>query len=465
MTPVERYNELSGEREPWLRRAKQFAIWSCPGLLAGMNGSRSGTETEELRHDWQSVGTRGVVNLVNKMSMALFPPSQPFFQFTSNTQEEATALAKAEKVAMSKFNDSNIREKLYEILTQLIVVGDVVLRYDAKGDAVAYNLSQYVKRLDNAGRLMELIIKEIMEWDELPDNVKTEKTEDALELYTWVTRKGEKYEVRQFLGEEQVGRPLTYTEDTLPFIHEEWSLVNQESYGRSRVETYSGDFAALSSTSWAKATLIAIIADIRVLVGDGVNIDTYMDGKPGDAIPGKEGDLYCYTPEVEKALAVVTAAVKDLEKGINLAFLVGSGAVRDAERVTAAEIMWQAQELENTLGEVYTRLGNTLQRPIAKRLLGSLNKDLAKQSILILTGMRALSRMNQMEKWKALIRDLGETASLPEQAQDWVNFGKLIEVLAVGYGLDTAGVLRSEEEYAQLIEQRQQFEKEMKNGE
>ena len=59
---------------------------------------------------------------------------------------------------------------------------------------------------------------------------------------------------------------------------------------------------------------------------------------------------------------------------LGAAFLLNTAVTRDAERVTAQEIRMQAQELESSLGGVYSRLANELQLPLAKRLLQEIDE-------------------------------------------------------------------------------------------
>ncbi|WP_265102931.1 portal protein, partial [Acinetobacter baumannii] len=58
---------------------------------------------------------------------------------------------------------------------------------------------------------------------------------------------------------------------------------------------------------------------------------------------------------------VATKYVNRIGKG----FLLSSSIVRDAERVTAEEIRMQANELETSLGGVYSRLAVDFQKPMA----------------------------------------------------------------------------------------------------
>src|SRR3546814_7961467 len=67
--------------------------------------------------------------------------------------------------------------------------------------------------------------------------------------------------------------------------------------------------------------------------------------------------------------SVASQVAERLELRLSHAFMLQSGTVRNAERVTAEEIRAMAQELENVLGGVYTVLSAEFQLPLIRRIL------------------------------------------------------------------------------------------------
>lgn len=63
-----------------------------------------------------------------------------------------------------------------------------------------------------------------------------------------------------------------------------------------------------------------------------------------------------------------------IESRLSYAFMLNSAVQRSGERVTAEEIRYVANELEDTLGGIYSILSQELQLPLANTLLNILSK-------------------------------------------------------------------------------------------
>ena len=148
---------------------------------------------------------------------------------------------------------------------------------------------------------------------------------------------------------------------------------------------------------------------------------------------------------------VAKDVIDTLEIRLSHAFLLQSGTVRNAERVTAVEIKQLAQELEDVLGGVYTVLSQELQLPVVRRLIAQLKKrgqfpKLPKGSLkpMIVTGFEALGRGHELNKFRAFFEDgaalFGDTFM---QGFDPVAFGN---VLAIHHNLDISGIRKSQEQ-------------------
>src|SRR4051812_42647013 len=71
-----RYDALTPDREPFLRRARDAARLTVPSLLPEAGHSAA----TKLYRPWQSTGARCVNNLASKLLQTLLP-SDPFFRF------------------------------------------------------------------------------------------------------------------------------------------------------------------------------------------------------------------------------------------------------------------------------------------------------------------------------------------------------------------------------------------------
>jgi len=123
---------------------------------------------------------------------------------------------------------------------------------------------------------------------------------------------------------------------------------------------------------------------------------------------------------------------------------------RDAERVTAEEIRVARQELEIALGGVYAILSQEFQLPLVEILMHRMakNKKIPKLpgdalKPLIVTGVEALGRGEDLNKLGQFLQSL---APLGEQAMAELNISDYIKRLAGSLGIDTAGLIKSEEQ-------------------
>ena len=85
--------------------------------------------------------------------------------------------------------------------------------------------------------------------------------------------------------------------------------------------------------------------------------------------------------------------------------MLNSAVQRNAERVTAEEVRFMAQELETSLGGVYSILSQELQLPLIKILIFRMEKQgrmpVFPKNVIkpqIITGMEALGRGQDLNK-------------------------------------------------------------------
>src|SRR5690606_9716390 len=109
-----------------------------------------------LAQDFQSVGAQAVNFLANKLILALFAPSRPFFRLepSSEVKEEIAAagapqdevdklLASAEREAIKQLDKLAIRPKLYEAFKHLIITGNVGVIMDGEDIFRVVGLKKY----------------------------------------------------------------------------------------------------------------------------------------------------------------------------------------------------------------------------------------------------------------------------------------------------------------------------------
>ena len=125
---------------------------------------------------------------------------------------------------------------------------------------------------------------------------------------------------------------------------------------------------------------------------------------------------------------------------LSFAFLLNSSVQRNAERVTAEEVRYMAQELETALGGVYSILSQEFQLPLVRLLLARLESDgkmpkMPKDSIKpqIVTGLEALGRgqdLTKLAQFLTYLQPLG-----PQVISQNLNVDDYIDRLGASLGI------------------------------
>ena len=84
----------------------------------------------------------------------------------------------------------------------------------------------------------------------------------------------------------------------------------------------------------------------------------------GDIITGSADDVAVLQAQKQYDLQVVERSIAKLEERLSYAFLLHTAIQRDAERVTAQEIRYMAEQLETAMGGIYSLLSQEFQLPL-----------------------------------------------------------------------------------------------------
>ena len=476
------YMQMETDKSSILGRAETYARWTLPTVLT----EDSDKGNDEKQHDFQSIGARAVNHLSNKLAFALFAPARPFFKLEASTEFLAkleennglneiavqTILSKAEQIAMRRFVTWRSRTAAIFALKSIIITGNSLMYFPNDGKAQTYNFRDYVVKRDLSGKVIDLITRDRKKVGTLPDAIRTavlankekNRTDDTdADLYTRVKfiPETKKYHVFQAVDELPLDTVGTYPEDELPWIPLTWDLQRGADYGTGLVEDYAGDFHALSTLTFSIVTNAAIAADIKFLVDPTGNTDyvALNNAKSGDYIPGKKEDIEAFSLSEKQAdWNFVSTLITQYEKRIGLAFLLGSAVTRDAERVTAEEIRFQAQELETGLGGQYSRLAEEFQLPMSHILLKDIDFSISGDDIvpIIVTGLESLSRNSEVEKVLLFLQDMSLIANLPETVQEFVKVPELAAIFGAARSVDYQLFMFTQEEVNSERERKQQ---------
>lgn len=411
----------------FLKKTENYALWTIPSAFPE-NYNPGNKQNQAIEHDYQSIGALLVNSLATKLTGALFPANQSFFrlEFTPDVSavlqqsagyDEKTAkaeLIKIERQACKRIFQNASYAQLVQMLRYLIITGNALLKREA-GKITVYSLRNYALLRDNSGTVLDIILKECVAYSSLPKDIqdtigngtKQYKEFDDITVYTrvkraYITLKNKqhvRWEVTQEIDGHAVGKPSIFPEKLCPYIPVGWNLVNGDSYCRGHVEDHAGDFAKLSDLSRALALYQLDACKVVNLVKPGatVDIDQLEQAETGewvqadpDAVTKHEGGEY-------QKLKALAEEIQSIFQRLAQAFMY-QGNLRDAERVTAEEIRYNAQEADKTLGGVYSSLAEGIHLPLSyilsaeeepKLLAPFVNGEL---TLTVLTGLAALGR-------------------------------------------------------------------------
>ena len=485
-TTSKRYSSLAQTRQNFLEVGWNAAELTLPFILPRHIGIN-----QKLQTPYQGIGARGVNNLTAKLLLTLFPPNSPFFKFQIDdfTLEELQAqrapveegLNSMDRAVMDEIESRSMRVPLNECLRHLLITGNAVIHASKDNTLRVFHLDQYVLRRDPQGTVLEIIIKEAMNrelfkdiFGHAPPNEKgsaTDSNEKELDLYTCVKRKDKKIYVHQEVNDKRIPKTnSTFPIEKNPWLALRYNSIDGEDYGRGFVEEYLGDLQAVEGLSQAILEGTAAAAKVIFLVKPGgMTKARTISNAPNLAVRAGVGDDVSVI-QVEKFndFRVARETLESIERRLAAAFLLNQSVQRDAERVTAEEIRLMANELETSLGGIYSLLSHELQLPLVKRIISVLEKTEKLPQLpegvvepVIITGFEALGRGNDANKLATFLQTATQILG-PEAVTGYVNTSDVLKRLGVGFGIDMKGLIKTEE---QVQQERQEFQRQQQQAE
>ena len=476
------YENMAADRESFLSRARSCAELTIPTLMP----PEGHTGTTQFTTPFQSVGARGVNNLASKLLMTLLPPNQSFFRLTIDDFDltelggdargkAEEALARIERSATQEVESKAIRVPTFEALKQLIVSGNVLVHMPPKSGMKVFRLDRYVIQRDTMGNLLKIIVKETIAYDALPKEVlealmenpeyQVDTNKKECDIYTCIRRVGKKFEVHQEVHNIMI--PSTkgsYTEDKLPWMALRFIAIDGQDYGRSFCEEIVGDLKSLESLTAAIVEGSAASAKLLFMVRPNgtTKARSIADAPNGAIISGAAEDVTTLQAQKFNDFRVAQETMNTISERLAYSFLLNSSVQRQAERVTAEEVRYMAQELETALGGIYSVLSQEFQVPLVNLLLSKMQKEgkmpkFPKDTLKpqIVTGLEALGRgqdLNKLNQFLSMLQPLGAEVIASE-----LNISDYLDRLGASLGIDTQGLVKSEEQKMQEQQQQQEM--------
>ena len=492
-----RLMRLEAERQQFLDMGRRCAVLTLPYLLTEDGLEQGGT----LHSPYQSTGSRAVNVLSSKLLIALFPINIPFFKLQINDGELAKipemddavrteidlSLGKMERIIMQQVNESNDRVALHNAMKHLVVTGNCLV-YQGKKALKVYPLDRYVVCRDGDGNVTEIITKEIVDRGMLPkqfqaaapdENVNAPgedgpkmgvpsrsnkgKADDAVVLTHVELKDGQHRWYQECDGKEIPGSRSSSPVNTTPWIPLTFSRIDGESYGRGRVEEFYGDLVSLEGLmkSLVEGTAAASKVVFLVSPSSTTKPQSLANSANGAIIQGRADDVSVVTTGGKTAdFKTVQDMIGNLTQRLSQAFLILE--VRDSERTTASEVMAVQQQLSEQLAGIYGNLTQTLLLPYLARkmhlmrrqkLLPALPKGLVSPTIV--AGLNGVGRGQDRQALMEFVGTLAQTMG-PEALAQYINPQEFIRRLAAASGIESLGLLKTDEQLAQEQQQAQQ---------
>jgi len=501
------YDGLQSERNYWLDRARRSASLTIPYLIP-----RSNTPMQENFDSfvlpWNGIGQRGTNNLSARLLMAILPPTEAFFRFTLDPvemekqeaqmlQQGATpdevasakseielALNKLELSLLRSIETSNDRVVVHEALMHLIVAGNILV-YIGDDGLVAYPLNRYVLLRDPTGEPLTAVVCETMAIEQLPASIRDalKKNDDeygamletadpggmgqpekTVDIYTCVKWTENTVEWWQEINKKEVeGTRGTSKKSTSPWLPLRMSSYQASSYGPGYIESACiADLQTAEALSQAVSECALVSAQVKHLVRpSGVtNAKQLADSPNGAYLPGNPDDVFTVRTDKGSDINVAFTALQRIEQRLAASFMLSE--MRDAERVTAEEVRISTLQTETALGNVYAILTSEFQAPYIRRRLALYMKEGGMQQLpeglvqpMVSVGLSGVGRGNDLEKTARFMQILQQSIG-PEGMAKYINNTELIKRLSSSMGISPLGLVKSEQQIAQEMQQAQQ---------
>ena len=469
-----RYAALVSKRTGFVQRGHRCSKFSIPALFPEAKNDVS------LDTPHQSLIARGVNNLASKLMMTLLPPNMSFFKLDVDesrlSDEERDdkelraeidkGLGKVERAFLRETAAWSDRVGLFEGLEHLLVVGNVLVYLNPEGGIKCHYLDSYVIERDGNELPCEIVIKEQVNEYDIPEQTLSalkeagdkENSEDdplkSYDMYTYLGREKNKWRVHQEIkGIVVHGSKGTYPLDACPWIPLRLFKASDSAYGRGYVEKFFGDIKSLDGLS--QAILEGSTAAAKVIwmlaPSSTTSEEDLADAPNMGFVVGKREDVQALQLEKQADFRVAQEHAASIKQDLERAFILHSAVQRRGERVTAEEIKKMIEDLETTLGGVYSLLALEFQLPYARCRLKQLQgkkriPELPRKIVkpIIITGVTALGRNSDKEKILELLKSLQET--LGPEGIKYFDLKAIVVRLCTAIGVDVDGILTSDEE-------------------
>tara|TARA_R100001463_G_scaffold48735_1_gene98102 strand:+ start:42 stop:1574 length:1533 start_codon:yes stop_codon:yes gene_type:complete len=476
------YSKCESQRSPFLERGRDSSRLTVPTILP----DEGKTGSQKFVTPYQSLGARGVNNLSSALLLSLLPPNSPFFRLVLDKREKdklraidpkiqtevESSLSEIERAVAREIEVNNIRVGTFEALRHLVVTGNVLLYLPEEGPMRVIHLDRYIVKRDPMGTPVCIIMKETVSPAVLPKELREHveshlaEYEDHCDVFTKqeILPDGRVEIVQEVGGKIIEETRKIFKKNRSPFIALRMIRVDGEDYGRGYIEQYYGDLQSLEGLTKAIVEGSAAASKVLFLVNpNGTTRARTLAESPNGAIrEGNANDVSVLQTNKSNDFSISLAAMQQIGERLSYAFLLTESTIRNADRVTAEEVRLVTQSIERQLGGIYSVLSQEFQLPLVNRIMDRMEKTKKLPKIprdkitpAIVTGIEALGRGNDLNKLDIYLAGIAQVLG-PEVLGQYINIREYMDRRASALGIDTDGLVRTEEEIAAMMQQSQQ---------
>ncbi len=476
------WEDLTRDRAIMMSRKEAQAAATIPSTLPDENYQ---VNNEGLTNGPTSLGNQGATNIVNKLMLAMFAPGISFMKLELAAKAKAQfmqqlgleddsiltdVLAEGEREAGRAMEQSGSRPHLYEGLAALVCVGDVLMDLSDTAAISFISLHDYACKRNRRGTVLRLVFRECTRVSELDKEAQQEyraavphcKPHDKVTIYTTVKLVNGMYRSTVYVEDVKLSPRHSgkWKPENMPYRCLTWRLPLGQSYGVSLAEDYSSDLGVHATVSEALADGAVLASQFRWACNPAgqTQPEDIETGMNGSVIPANPDDLKLIFANMGQQLQTVVTVEDIFSRRIGRGFLMNTAVTRNAERVTVEEVRIQAQELETSLGGVYSRLAIDMQGPIARWMLRKADISVQGTKIepTIITGLDALSRTAELQRLMGFLSDVSTLSAIPPETRDLLNEQPIISDMAAGRGVNRSKYVATADAIAERRQARQQ---------
>lgn len=485
-----RFTDLDSARSGRLEIARLCAAMTLPTLLPP-KGQDSNTIIPAA---FQSIGARGLVSLVSKSMLAMYPVDVLWYKlaFKSDPKKPPATREQRAQLLLDELNISNYLNasnfyKIKRAETEQILccgMGASNCWWEKGGLKFSgYRFDQFVVKRDGAGDIFLIIVREAKRVDTLSDEAKMrliaadkelESLGDDNGMTTMYTGEELQADGQWKITQEIAGVTIkTSVEKYPPIWASGYSEILSEDFSRSFVEEVVADLQTTNQLTKGEIDLTAAAAKLLGIFDPdkGGRADGFLSDT-GSVLPGRlneNGKPIGYgflSSDKSSDFSSVFSALQSFEQRLGAIMLMESAAQRKAERVTAYEVSGVRRELEGALGGYYLEMCEERQKPDLMRIMhllyknGAIKTDPRDIDIQITTGYAALNRDAKLQQLMNYVQIMSPIQSWQEKFNP-EGFEAEVSTLM---GIDTRNFMLTEAEYQRKQQAQMQMQMAQQGG-